>query len=109
MNIIRIYPKRREKSRYSDGAILTISEKLRDILDLMRTEPYAPITGTPKTLQEAIQNGLAASIGKPNRAQVIEKHVQDFLAQRFGAMMLRTQKSTTSVLKGLFEEIRGSE
>lgn len=48
---------------------------------------------TPKTLQEAIGNGIreATLNGSSNSGKHIEAHVKDFLAQRFGAAMLQEQ------------------
>jgi hypothetical protein len=63
--------------------------------------------GTPKTLQEAIKNGLDA--GKvsysPEAIQVLSAHVQDYLAQKFGVLMLDANNTTLKVLKTLWDRI----
>jgi len=67
--------------------------------------------GTPKTLDEAIQNGInehefELTIGG-NRSlkDLICLHVQDFIAQKFGAEMLRVDDPLR--LQFLFESIKG--
>lgn len=45
--------------------------------------------GTPKTLLEAINNGLEASEGTGlERKLVIKQHLRDYLAQKFTAGMM---------------------
>jgi hypothetical protein len=68
--------------------------------------------GTPKTLNEAISNGLY-SFGLGNRESpaplVIEAHVRDFIAQKFGAAMLNTSDDALAfnTLANLWEKIIG--
>lgn len=47
--------------------------------------------GTPKTLPEAIANGLDSSMARPDaeaKALAVQPHVRDFLAQKFTQAML---------------------
>lgn len=58
---------------------------------------------TPKTLEEAIRNGMM--YGPLN--QVMERtylHVKDFLAQRFGAAVLQYPESEKALME-LYERI----
>jgi len=48
------------------------------------------MTGTPKTLMEAIDNGIKDSNGN-DATPFIREHVVDFLAQKFGTSMLQTE------------------
>jgi hypothetical protein len=69
------------------------------------------MTATPKTLNEAISNGLY-SFGLSNRERpapdVIEAHLRDFLAQKIGAAMLGTDSlETKKALQLLWEKITG--
>lgn len=69
---------------------------------------------TPKTLQEAIQNGITdgvsravKSVGSPPLARdVIAEHVIDFLAQKFRAHELNYSGQET---EALWEAITGRE
>lgn len=50
--------------------------------------------GTPKTLGEAISNGLDkidVFQGRPKNIEVIEAHVRDFLSQKFGVSILECE------------------
>jgi hypothetical protein len=40
---------------------------------------------TPKTLKEAIQNGLTTVMPGKERVDIVLMHVKDFLSQKFGA------------------------
>jgi hypothetical protein len=63
--------------------------------------------GTPKSLNEAVQNALM--VGPMNEApERVVAHVRDFLAQRFGAAMLERPESQ-SVLDELWETITGEK
>lgn len=55
---------------------------------------------TPKTLKEAIENGLcdASLKGYDQIAEFIESHVRDFLAQKFGAHELNFSGQETAAL-----------
>lgn len=57
---------------------------------------------TPKTLNEAIENGVNESSSKLDLTEVIEMHVRDFLAQKFGSMMLSDEPDN---LRSLFNSI----
>lgn len=67
------------------------------------------MTGTPKTIMQAIDNGVEAYSSKllgSNCApwecnEIIEKHVRDFLAQRFGAALL--SNDNPEVIKAIAE------
>jgi len=66
--------------------------------------------GTPKTLYDAIDNGLleifepAKSVLNNEEATIIKKHVKDFLAHHFGVAMLANE-GDTEVLTNLFKRI----
>lgn len=51
----------------------------------------ADIKGTPKTLKEAIQNGLGDAEVDQIMAVRIELHVLDFLAQRFAVAYMECE------------------
>ncbi len=63
--------------------------------------------GTPRSLLEAIDNGIEA--GGPNgelgHDTKIVAHVRDFLAQRFGAAMLAVDTAEAERLQTLFKNI----
>ena len=63
--------------------------------------------GTPKTLNEAIENGLLDKTGYRDTA-TIEKHVIDFLAQRFGTELVQAVEGsdTQITLQRLWNSIR---
>jgi hypothetical protein len=65
--------------------------------------------GTPKTLEEAITNGIYEIFETSANTATIESHIRDFLAQRFGAMMLREENFQPSDLGELFEQITGEK
>lgn len=52
--------------------------------------PTTPQQGTPKTLSQAIENGL----GTPN--PIVEAHVQDFIAQVINAELLLSESNNTN-------------
>lgn len=59
--------------------------------------------GTPKTMKEAIENGVrdceSREAHDPElKAHIIETHVRDFLAQKFAATMLSDDCQTVSSL-----------
>lgn len=65
---------------------------------------------TPKTLDEAIQNGIDSafdsrvkidpSLDGEGRVKVmVEQHVKDFIAQKFSALILRTEDASDEVKK----------
>lgn len=59
--------------------------------------------GTPKTLNEAIENGLKEAFGpmkRPRASRIIKNHVKDYMAQKFGISMLAKES-----LKKCFERI----
>lgn len=62
---------------------------------------------TPQTLDEAIRNASRTSRAGLERAHVreIKAHVRDYLAQRFGAWMLKVEIGDASTLKKLFDAI----
>lgn len=67
--------------------------------------------GTPKSLKDAIRNGVAMSIeqglGLPTEAavEVIRAHVIDFMAQKFTTAMMKTMDAKD--LEDLFKSIKG--
>lgn len=67
---------------------------------------------TPKTLREAIQNGIEAVELYPGftnhgKLLVIENTVKDFLAQKFGTAFLRLDghRFATDVIDELYEQL----
>lgn len=62
--------------------------------------------GTPKTLSEAIENGICNGPMKDVRKN-LHDHIRDFLAQRFSTAMLDSAQKPFSEddLKKLFEKI----
>ncbi len=52
----------------------------------------SPAKGTPKTLNEAIANGLEiaqmAGLDAPDTTQMVESHVRDYMAQKFSIVIL---------------------
>lgn len=61
--------------------------------------------GTPKTLNQAIVNGMCIGQMKDMKGNILN-HVRDFLSQRFGAAMLAAPTTEEEArLKALFEEI----
>ena len=51
--------------------------------------------GTPKTLTEAIRNGIVDSLQRHERQSVtIDRHVRDYLNQKFGVVMLQHPEAT---------------
>lgn len=60
--------------------------------------------GTPKTLREAVSNGLSSyrpdSSGRMD--EHVELHVKDFLAQKFGAAMISATEENEIELKRLY-------
>lgn len=70
---------------------------------------YFVKTGTPKTLTESIEIGLF-EYGFENRekiAKIIEPHVRDYLAQKFGVSFLESgdDQGATNLIKTLWEKI----
>lgn len=65
--------------------------------------------GTPTTLYQAIVNGRFAAIdlNADFPARVIQSHVRDFLAQKFGVALLEADDHTALVLKNLWEKLTG--
>ncbi len=65
---------------------------------------------TPKTLTEALQNGVGARLGTVHEdfLKTIEVHVIDFLAQRFGCAMLEAGDNLeqTRILAELWRSIK---
>lgn len=64
---------------------------------------------TPQTLTQAIDYALKdisqSSDLRVNANNVIRQHVKDFLAQRFGAVMIEAEDSEAKRLKILFDLI----
>lgn len=64
--------------------------------------------GTPKTLNQAIINGLEDYGFQNNEklAKFIEPHIKDFLSQKFNVSMMKQQDDKLADdLKALFEKI----
>lgn len=62
--------------------------------------------GTPKTLKQAIENGLDDVKNNPgmDAAEIIKAHVRDRLAQRFSAAMF-THDEAEKMLMALFNDV----
>lgn len=69
----------------------------------------APSEGTPKTMRQAIINGIKDGFKKENAgkplADAVEAHVRDFLAQKFSVEILSARTAEADLLEALFEEI----
>lgn len=63
--------------------------------------PVWKLKGTPKTLREAIENGLADG----GTVQSIEAHVRDYLANCFSAPFFVDHKETVKILTELYTRI----
>lgn len=68
---------------------------------------------TPKTIREAISNGIEEyskrfnndELEHYNLESLIEKHVKDFLAQRFSKYTVSNDKVIANASMSLFEEL----
>lgn len=72
--------------------------------------------GTPKTLHEAIANGVVQAEFPYVQEHVVEvaahciaPHIRDFLSQRFNVEMLRGNDAGVAMLKRLWNDITGEE
>lgn len=68
------------------------------------------MNGTPKNLNQAVCNGLMAFEGFDVRnnvdlVPVVEAHVKDYLAQKFGAVILAGEPDEAAKLIELFKRI----
>lgn len=65
--------------------------------------------GTPSTLIQSIENGILDESQRMSiSSETIEHHVQDFLAQRFGAaILLADSDKSAEALSHLYYEITG--
>lgn len=66
------------------------------------------MSGTPKTLREAISNGLTNLVFADDSAEHIEDHVRDYLSQHFATAMLEHPGCDT-ILSKLWEKIKKKE
>lgn len=66
--------------------------------------------GTPKTLIEAIRNGLDDSKNNPelDSAEIIKAHVRDFMSQKVNAFMFK-HETLEAILMDVFEKIVGED
>lgn len=61
---------------------------------------------TPKTLIQAIKNGHNRFLGYDREAIEMQRHVRDYIAQKFGAAMLAAEsESVEKMLQNLFSKI----
>lgn len=63
--------------------------------------------GTPKTLEQAIKNGLLQAESQGLQKEVVEvvyAHIVDYLAQKFGAAILSVEDPR--LLEDLFKKIK---
>jgi hypothetical protein len=75
----------------------------------MAADTDLPNVPTPKTLADAIENGLMQGPVSGIRTRT-HASVRDFLAQKFGAMMIKEQdEHTQAALKELWHKITGEE
>lgn len=74
--------------------------------------------GTPKTLEGAIQNGFfqiheqGTDPLSPGATQIMEMHVRDYMAQHFGAALLKASaesETVTTILSAIYERITGKK
>jgi len=70
--------------------------------------------GTPKTLNEAIQNALhqtarPSDLTFEERAIVIEVNVKDFLAQKFGLHTISTNENIAESINQLWAQVTRKE
>lgn len=70
------------------------------------------IEGSPKTLQAAIQNGINEynntwDTSKTTRAEVIESHVVDYLAQGFSHLMFHKDPAVVQFAKDYWFNLTG--
>lgn len=83
--------------------------RLRDVALAMVPVPL-PEPGTPVTLRQAIVNGVYAGLRRPwSFVQIIEKHVQDYLAQRFCTSMLESDERGSYSLSVLYWQTTGKK
>jgi 2-phospho-L-lactate guanylyltransferase (CobY/MobA/RfbA family) len=72
-------------------------------------------SGTPKTLNEAIQNAIEESKSaimmgiQKDVSVIIEKHVKDFLAQKFAPKVFEAKGYEAIRLESLWYEITGKK
>lgn len=68
------------------------------------------MSGTPKTLAQAILNGITSPVDVTATETEIAKHVRnhviDFLAQRFGAIALASDPQTAAAIVAMFQSIK---
>jgi len=69
--------------------------------------------GTPKTIEQAIRNGVDDWMNQPGSledyeelADIIKQHVQDFLAQKFGSAYLNQQITKVDLWNMIFPKER---
>lgn len=71
--------------------------------------------GTPKTLYQAIQNALEeieVTSKVPDEIVIIERHVRDFLANKFsGPLMLASERAeeASKMIAALYTSVTGKE
>lgn len=72
--------------------------------------------GTPKTLWEAISNGLAEAksviMGREEAeelAREVRPHVVDFIAQKFGPFVMGSEQKRAEEILKLFRTIKGGD
>jgi hypothetical protein len=65
------------------------------------------MTGTPKTLAQAIANGMEQKHKDTYELhENIQNHVTDFLAQKFGkALLVSTNQEATNIIQALWREV----
>jgi hypothetical protein len=81
-------------------------ETIERLRKFQKTMGWSVTDGTPKTLRQAIEYGMRA--GDEADCQIIEMHVRDFLAQKFGVALLSVYGGyAENAISILYEEITG--
>jgi len=65
--------------------------------------------GTPKSLTDAIDNGIYTAQTFTDEASNVEVHVKDFLSQKFTNEMLYADDKSLEMLKNLWAAITGEK
>jgi hypothetical protein len=77
----------------------------------MIQERNQEMTGTPKTLRQAIRNGIWENgeerVTEDHQVFTIRRHVRDFLAQQFAIAMMNAPEAEAERLSATFKRIVG--
>lgn len=87
---------------------MSLEEEAKAMWEKQITKPT--LVGTPKTLEQAIQNAIDEVCLKESNERtstLIEKHVRDFLAQKFQLFMNGSSDITDTVSTAIWNKIMG--